>query len=140
MGKKLLSVITLVTICLTNFVSYAQTDSKPKGAYTECFENPEVKSTIDMAPCLAKLQHSANQELAKVFRNATKHIADTGSSASDAAIKSYHAALKAFETFRNIECQRVGDTYMGGNGAGAGQASCAVDLTRWYTEKISLEK
>lgn len=96
----------------------------------------QTKVAYEIVPCLEKLQHSANLELVRIFNESAKQLKDMDSSASGSAIASLNESRKQFEAFRNIECQRVGDSYLGGSGSGAAQASCALELTRWYTSRI----
>ncbi|MNY74389.1 hypothetical protein D3C86_2134090 [compost metagenome] len=59
------------------------------------------------------------------------------SSATAKALTSLLASQKAFETFKDAQCQWEGDSMMGGSGSGDVLNACKVDLIRWRTKKLS---
>lgn len=128
----------LLGILLSSGVIPAQAQSTPQeqGALAQCEAQIGSQPRTELASCLDKLEKQAKSELAAKLKKLRKDIKDTGSSASEAALKSLAASERQFEQFRKAECRRVADAAMGGSGAGDFERACKTDLLRWRTSRL----
>lgn len=116
--------------------AHAQSAQQEQDALAQCEAQIGSQPRTELASCLDKLEKQAKSELAAKLKKLRKDINDTGSSASEAALKSLAASERQFELFRKAECRRVADATMGGSGAGDFERACKTDLLRWRTSRL----
>ncbi|MEN5334838.1 lysozyme inhibitor LprI family protein [Brucella pseudintermedia] len=128
----------LLGILLSSVIlpAHAQGVGQEQGALAQCNAQIGSQPRTELASCLDKLEKQAKSELAAKLRKLRKDITDTGSSASEAALKSLAASERQFELFRKAECRRVADVAMGGSGAGDFERACKADLLRWRISRL----
>lgn len=126
----------LLSTCLGNAAFAAEEAEQKDDALSQCYAEIGDKPRTELAGCLDKKAEEAKAALDAKFSAVKKEIEDTGSSASEAAVKSLDASQEAFKAFKTAECQRVTDAAMGGSGAGDFARGCEVDLIRWRTNQL----
>lgn len=131
----------LVALCLgigLAISATAQDSTKPASdSLGECYKQIGDQSRRALEGCLNGLLSKAQQAMQKTYDRAEEQLKQTGSAGVPAALASLRASQKAFESFRDAECRRVGDAALGGSGSGDFEQSCEVDLTRWRTEQLN---
>ncbi|WP_343314576.1 lysozyme inhibitor LprI family protein [Brucella sp. BE17] len=126
----------LLTTCLANTAFADELPVEKGDALSQCYAEIGVKPRTELESCLNNHAEEAKNALKAKFTAVKKEIEDTGSSASEAAVKSLEASQEAFEAFKRAECQRVSDAAMGGSGAGDFARGCDIDLMRWRTNQL----
>lgn len=129
--------LLLGILLFTPFISAHAEDAKPEdGALAQCYAEIGTQPRTELAPCLEKLEKQARSELDARLEKLRKDIEETGSAASETALKSLAASEQQFELFRKAECRRVADAAMGGSGAGDFGRACETDLLRWRISRL----
>lgn len=104
----------------------------------ECYKETGDSSTRpDVAQCLVKKAQSEGLRLSETYKAEVQNLKGIDSSGVPAALVSLEKSQKAFEAFRQAECQRIGDAYLGGTGAGEFQQDCEIRLTRWRIDVLN---
>ncbi|MBB5701731.1 hypothetical protein FHS76_001593 [Ochrobactrum daejeonense] len=116
--------------------AHAQDAQPDDGALAQCYAEIGTQPRTELAPCLEKLEKQARSELDVTLEKLRKDIEETGSSASEAALKSLAASEEQFELFTKAECRRVVDAAMGGSGAEDFGRACTTDLLRWRISRL----
>ncbi|MNG54804.1 hypothetical protein D3C79_128560 [compost metagenome] len=102
----------------------------------DCYHATEGGSRIAIAKCLQDELDAAEKGLVITYEKVTEGIESTHSAGTDVALNSLQRSQKAFEYFREAECQRVDDSALGGSGAGDFKQACKVHLTRWRIDEL----
>lgn len=103
---------------------------------SECYHATEGESRIAIAKCLQDELDAAEKGLIITYSKVMEGIKSTHSAGADAALKSLQLSQKAFESFRDAECQRVDDAAFGGSGGSDFKQACKVRLTRWRIDEL----
>ncbi|MGU3401379.1 UmoC family flagellar biogenesis regulator [Brucellaceae bacterium D45D] len=126
----------LISISLANTALAGEKAEEKDDALSQCYAEIGDKPRTELASCLDRQAQETKAALDAKFSAVKKEIEDTGSSASEAAVKSLEASQQAFETFKAAECQRVSDATMGASGASDFARGCDIDLMRFRTIQL----
>lgn len=141
--NKLISVVVVATSFAVG-TAFAQVPAKPDvagdeqaGALNECYKIVGVQPRTALQPCLERLTREATSQMNIAYKKMEADTKAIDSSATAKALTSLLASQKAFEKFKDAQCQWEGDASMGGTGYGDFINSCTVDLIRWRTKQLS---
>lgn len=102
----------------------------------KCSQDAKDQPRTALAGCLNAKFQIADKEMGIVYGRIEGELKSTDSAGTQAALASLAESQRAFVTFRQAECQRVGDAAMGGSGAGDFRRACEVRLTLWRIDEL----
>lgn len=133
---KAVKILTLLAILpIYSFAQSTASKAPDKKGYLssldQCYQQIGSQPRSLIAGCLRQHLQQADKILQQRYGQLQQTYQQTDSSSKQAAIDGLQQSIKAFDHFRQTECQRIGEAAMGGSGAGDFQLACQVDLTRW---------
>ena len=108
------------------------------GALNECYDsigNDQPRTALQA--CLERKTREVTSQMNMAYKKLEAETKEIDSSATAKALASLLASQRAFEKFKDAQCQWEADSAMGGTGAGDFLRSCEVDLIRWRTKQLS---
>ena len=115
----------------------AVTSDARAGALNECYDTIGDQPRTVLQSCLERKIREATSQMHIAYKKLEAKTKEIDSSATAKVLTSLLASQKAFETFKDAQCQWEGDSMMGGSGSGDVLNACEVDLIRWRTKKLS---
>lgn len=115
----------------------AVTSDTQAGALNECYKAIGDQPRTALQPCLERKAREATSQMKIAYKKLEAQTKEIDSSATAKALTSLLASQKAFEKFKEAQCQWEGDSMLGGSGSGDIFSSCKVDLMRWRTKQLS---
>lgn len=115
----------------------AVTSDAHAGALNDCYNTIGDQPRTALQPCLENKTREVTSQMNIAYKKLEAQTKEIDSSATAKALTSLLASQKAFEKFKNAQCQWEADSAMGGSGSGDILSSCKVDLMRWRTEQLS---
>jgi len=115
----------------------AVTSDTQAGALNECYNTIGDQPRTALQPCLERKTREVTSQMNIAYKKLEAKTKEIDSSATAKALASLLASQKAFEKFKEAQCQWEGDSVMGGSGAGDILSSCKVDLMRFRTKQLS---
>ena len=107
------------------------------GALNECYSTLGDQPRTALQSCLERKTREVTSQMNTAYKKLEAETKEIDSSATAKALASLLASQKAFEKFRDAQCQWEADSAMGGTGAGDFLRSCEVDLMRFRTKQLS---
>ncbi|MFJ7315431.1 UmoC family flagellar biogenesis regulator [Pseudomonas sp. NPDC098747] len=121
----------------TTAARMAVTSDAHAGALDECYNTIGDQPRAALQPCLEGKTREATSQMNSAYKKLEAQTKEVDSSATAKALSSLLASQKAFEKFKDAQCQWEVDAAMGGSGSGDILSSCKVDLIRWRTKQLS---
>lgn len=108
------------------------------GALKECYDAiGDDQPRTALQPCLERKTREVTSQMNIAYKKLEAQTKEIDSSATAKALESLLASQKAFEKFKDAQCQWESDSMMGGSGSGDILSACKVDLMRWRTKQLS---
>jgi uncharacterized protein YecT (DUF1311 family) len=107
------------------------------GALNECYSAIGDQPRTALQSCLERKTREVTSQMNIAYKKLEAKTKEIDSSATAKALASLLASQKAFEKFKDAQCQWEGDSAMGGSGAGDILSSCKVDLMRFRAKQLS---
>jgi uncharacterized protein YecT (DUF1311 family) len=107
------------------------------GALNECYSTIGDQPRTALQSCLERKTREVTSQMNIAYKKLEAETKEIDSSATAKALASLLASQRAFEKFKDAQCQWEADSAMGGTGAGDFLRSCEVDLIRWRTKQLS---
>ena len=107
------------------------------GALNECYSTLGDQPRTALQSCLERKTREVTSQMNIAYKKLEAKTKEIDSSATAKALASLLASQKAFEKFKDAQCQWEGDSTMGGSGAGDFVSACKVDLMRFRTKQLS---
>ena len=128
---------TAVTPTTTSAEKIAVTSDAHAGALNDCYNTIGDQPRTALQSCLENKTREVTSQMNIAYKKLEAQTKEIDSSATAKALTSLLASQKAFEKFKDAQCQWEGDSVMGGSGSGDILSSCKVDLIRWRTKQLS---
>jgi uncharacterized protein YecT (DUF1311 family) len=129
--------VNVAATSTTTAAKTAVTSDARAGALNECYDTIGDQPRTVLQSCLERKIREATSQMHIAYKKLEAKTKEIDSSATAKALTSLLASQKAFETFKDAQCQWEGDSMMGGSGSGDVLNACKVDLIRWRTKKLS---
>ncbi|WP_202210512.1 lysozyme inhibitor LprI family protein [Pseudomonas paraversuta] len=107
------------------------------GALNECNNSIGDQPRTALQSCLEGKTREITSQMNIAYKKLEAQTKEIDSSATAKALESLLASQKAFEKFKDAQCQWESDSMMGGSGSGDILSACKVDLMRWRTKQLS---
>ena len=129
--------VDIATTSATVAAKATVTSNAPVGALNECYSAIGDQPRTALQSCLEGKRREAKLQMNSAYKKLEADTKEIDSSATVKALTSLRNSQKAFESFKVAQCRWVGDSVMGGSGAGDLLNSCEVDLMRWRTKQLA---
>ena len=126
-----------VTPGTTGADKIAVTRDANAGALDECYASIGDQPRTALQACLEGKTREATSQMNIAYKKLEAQTKEIDSSATAKALASLLASQRAFEKFKDAQCQWESDAAMGGSGSGDFLSSCKVDLMRWRAKQLS---
>jgi uncharacterized protein YecT (DUF1311 family) len=127
----------MATISAGTAAKIAVTSGAQAGSLNECYSAIGDQPQTALQSCLKDKRSKAMSRMNVAYQKLVARTKKIDSSATAKALTSLNASQKAFDGFKDAECQWKGDAVMGGSGAGDILISCEVDLMRWRAKQLA---
>ena len=124
-----------VNMAATSIITAA--NDAQTGALNECYNTIGDQPRTALQPCLERKTREVTSQMNIAYKKLEARTKEIDSSATAKALASLLASQKAFEKFKDAQCQWESDSAMGGSGAGDFLSACKVDLMRFRTQQLS---
>lgn len=129
--------VNTATISAGTAAKIAVTSGAQAGSLNECYSAIGDRPRTALQPCLEDKRSKAISQMNIAYKKLEAKTKKIDSSATAKALTSLNESQKAFDGFKDAQCQWKGDAVMGGSGAGDILISCEVDLMRWRTKQLA---
>lgn len=131
------SAINMATRPKSTAENTEMTNDERVGALKECYDTIGDKPRTTLQSCLERKTHEVTSQMYIAYKKLEAKTKEIDTNATTKALTSLLASQKAFETFKDAQCQWEGDSMLGGSGSGDILSACKVDLIRWRTKQLS---
>jgi uncharacterized protein YecT (DUF1311 family) len=129
--------VSMAATSTTTAAKTAVSSDARVGALNECYDTIGDQPRTALQSCLERKTREVTSQMYIAYKKLEAETKAIDSSATAKALTSLLASQKAFETFKDAQCQWEGDSLMGGSGSGDVLTACKVDLIRWRTKQLS---
>lgn len=129
--------VNMASTPTTTVAKAAVASDAQAGALNECYNSIGDKPRTALQPCLEGKTREVTSQMNTAYKKLEAKTKEIDSSATAKALASLLASQKAFEKFKDAQCQWESDSAMGGSGAGDFLSACKVDLMRFRTQQLS---